>query len=92
MGQSPSGRNCIITINTAPYTRNRKSENSRSSSGSPIKASDPTITPGKLPMPPTMISASTLIDISTLKLCGNTDPSMTAKIAPLMPANAPPIP
>ena len=43
-------------------------------------------------MPPTMISARTLIEISSWKLDGYTDVSMVAKIEPASPAKAAPRP
>jgi hypothetical protein len=42
----------------------------------------PTITPGMLPIPPRMITASTLIETMSLKLFGNTEPIFAAKKAP----------
>jgi hypothetical protein len=55
-------RGRIMTISIAPYNRYRYSPNSRSNSGGPINKIEPSTTPGRLPMPPTMINARTLIE------------------------------
>ena len=43
-------------------------------------------------MPPTISSASTLIEIRSWKLCGKMDACITAKMAPATPANPAPSP
>ena len=42
-------------------------------------------------MPPTTRIASTLTETSNWKLCGNTEPTIPAKMPPASPANAAPI-
>ena len=48
----------------------------------PIRTSAPTMTPGMLPMPPRMITASAVIETTMLKPNGSSDPICTENRAP----------
>ncbi len=57
----------------------------------PISTNAPTATPGMLPIPPTITTTSTMIDTSSSKLFGNTDPTLAAKSAPPNEARMAPV-
>ena len=90
LGHRPCGRMSIKAMRPMPNANIRTWSNARSASGRMTMTAAPRITPGRLPMPPRMMTIRIVTDWMKVKLEGLIAVSFTAKNEPAAPAKTAP--